>query len=220
MYPTTLFTPRLELRLADLTDSTQVADLIRTYNDPYIGPWGFYAVGMHSLHDLQEKFRKHGPKPALCTRLEPGTPLPSIIHLAYLRTTGEYIGLLGLSFRNEMPYPDMGYAFLEPFNGKGYASETGREVLRFWREDIGVRDIYVGTFDDNVRSQECARRIGFVDAGPFFLDLGGEQRKRGHALMLPHMTWPKDGVSIKPNVGHAEDRSDTGAGSTGVASAS
>ena len=193
MYPTTLTTPRLELRFADVDNPINVDDVVRTYNNPFTGPWGFYAVGMHSRQDLEKKFRIHAPNPALCTRLAPGTPLPSLMHLIYLRATGEYIGLVGVSFRQTNPYPDLGYALLEPFNGKGYASEAGGEVLRFWREDIGVQDIIVVTDDENVRSRECARRIGFVDAGPMIIGSDGDRPFHAHALMLPHMTWPKDG---------------------------
>ena len=40
------------------------------------------------------------------------------------------IGMCGLLKRPELDYPDLGYAFLPEFCGKGYAKETAEAVLK------------------------------------------------------------------------------------------
>ena len=78
---------------------------------------------------------------------------------------GDFIGVVGISFRPDMPYPDLGWILLEPYQGYGYATEAAGEALRFWRDVVGVKEICAMTPEDNLKSQRCAERVGFVRAG-------------------------------------------------------
>ena len=142
-----------------------------------------------------------------------------LLHLVYLRDgqsnssangtsdgeqRGECIGMIGMTFRTEVPWPDFGYALFEQYNGKGYASEAGVKVLEWWKEEAGVKDIWAGTFDNNVASQKCARRCGLVDAGEVRIIFGnGEQEvRKARGFVLPGMEgqWPKGGLEIRSTV--------------------
>lgn len=115
-------------------------------------------------------------------------------------------------------YPDPGLAFLEPYWHRGYATEAGRAVVGFWRDEIGVREMFMGTMDNNVKSQRVAEKIGFVRAGGFDAVFGiGENQKRvsATAYVLPGMEWrdrDADGkrTAIYPTVSTEEELGEIG----------
>jgi RimJ/RimL family protein N-acetyltransferase len=51
-------------------------------------------------------------------------------------------------------------------------------VLKFWREEIGVKEIWAGAFPGNVRSRRVAEKLGFMEGGKFrVLMPGGEEKE-------------------------------------------
>lgn len=52
------------------------------------------------------------------------------INLVALKETGKPIGACGLLKREALDYPDLGYAFLPEFWGKGYAMEAADAILK------------------------------------------------------------------------------------------
>ena len=81
------------------------------------------------------------------------------------------MGLAGLVKRDVLPHVDVGYAFLEPFWGRGYAEEAARAVLGYARERLGLDVIVAITTPDNRASQRVLEKIGlrYVDT----IDLPG-----------------------------------------------
>jgi hypothetical protein len=134
-----------------------------------------------------------------------------MFHLVYLANSEHpdddsqdaLVGMIGMSFRSEVPWPDIGFGISLKYEGHGYASEAGREVLRFWQDQVGVREVCVCTLEDNVKSHRMAQRLGFMEGGPSNIVFGhppNEQLLHGKAFILPGMTWRND-WTIRPTVG-------------------
>jgi ribosomal-protein-alanine N-acetyltransferase len=82
-----------------------------------------------------------------------------------VKATGEPAGLAGLVKRDGLEHPDVGYAFLEPFWGRGYASEAAAASLAHGRETLGLPVIVAITTPANLGSIAVLKKIGMRDAG-------------------------------------------------------
>ena len=207
---TILHTERLKLRLADPSSQSDCQELLRIYTHPQEG--GGSASGIQTLADIQQKHKRHGPRADYCTL----APAPNgMFFLIYLPSHGTskqdagaaeetLVGKITMSFRPEMPYPDIGYAVLPAYEKNGYATEAGKAVIRFWQDVIGVKEMFLGTAPYNVKSQKTAERLGFVRAGTFDVLIGlppNEKRETGGlAYVLPGMQWI-DGKTMKLAIG-------------------
>lgn len=203
-----LKTTRLTLHMVDPANPHD-CDLLVDLYAKYFAAHGVRG-SMTTLKDIRRKHELMGARAEFCTLAPPPV---GIIHLIYLNDNdqqddgsnepGTLAGHIVLSTRREMPCPDLGYALLKDFEGKGYAFEAARTVLDFWRKIIGVREIFVGTKDDNVRSQKLAERLGFVKAGGFTVATGrppNETRESATAFVLPGMEW-REGYVLRPDLG-------------------
>lgn len=82
-----------------------------------------------------------------------------------VKATGETAGLAGLVRRDGLEHPDVGYAFLERFWGRGYASEAAAAALAYGREALGLPVIVAITTPANLGSIAVLKKIGMRDAG-------------------------------------------------------
>jgi [ribosomal protein S5]-alanine N-acetyltransferase len=73
---------------------------------------------------------------------------------------GVPVGLCGLVQRDSLPGVDIGYAFLPPFRGKGYAFEAAAGVVRHAREVLGLPRLYAITSTDNAVSMRVLEKLG------------------------------------------------------------
>lgn len=198
----TVTTSRLMLKMIDPDNTSECHQLMSLYDNHLSGA---------KANDRDERWirRKHevmGPNAQFCT-LAP--PPKGIYFLIYLLppTDGQErmkrddpIGHLTMNFRPEMPCPDLGYALLPAFQGQGIATEACRGSLKFWQETIGVKEVFIGTDEENVKSQKVAERLGFVKAGGFDVATGlppDEKIERCMSFVLPGMTWP-EGLVMRP----------------------
>jgi [ribosomal protein S5]-alanine N-acetyltransferase len=81
------------------------------------------------------------------------------------KADGAPVGTCGLIKRDGLEYPDVGYAFLEPFWGRGYASEAAAACLAYGREVLGLTTIVAITSPQNLASSAVLKKIGLRDAG-------------------------------------------------------
>lgn len=188
-----LHTPRLFLRSFDHNILSDYDNLIAVYSSSlaieYNGDQGY-----RTHTDVIEKEAAGSVDPALCEGGEISCP-KWCTFLVFLKTSGQFIGIISMMHRRPM-IPDLGYNFIKEFTNQGYGTEAAKEVLRFWREDIGLREIWIGTFPTNTRSQRIAEKLGFVPGGIVtgrFPPSSSVGITEVTAFVLPHMDpFPKE----------------------------
>ncbi len=91
-----------------------------------------------------------------------------------LKAGGAPAGLCGFVKRDGLAHPDIGYAFLEPFWGQGYASEAAAACMDHGRGVLGLTTIVAITSPANLGSIRVLNKIGLRDAGVVRLPNSGE----------------------------------------------
>ena len=77
-----------------------------------------------------------------------------------LKDSQTSIGMCGLLKREELPAPDIGFAFLPDFWNKGYAFEATAEVMKDARERLKLDRILAVVNPDNYASMKVLERLG------------------------------------------------------------
>jgi RimJ/RimL family protein N-acetyltransferase len=89
-----------------------------------------------------------------------------------LQAGGEFIGFIGLSVpKRALPFTpcvEIGYRLDQRHWGRGYATEGGREALRFGFGVLALEEIMSFTAKLNRPSQAVMQRLGLHDAGADF----------------------------------------------------
>lgn len=91
------------------------------------------------------------------------------LNLVQLKGAEAPIGMCGLLKRAELDLPDLGYAFLPEFSGKGYAKEAAEAVLNAEMAAYAVDTVLAVTLPDNLKSIRLLERLGFQLQGPIDL---------------------------------------------------
>ncbi|GAA0784764.1 N-acetyltransferase [Roseibium denhamense] len=86
-----------------------------------------------------------------------------------LKETGDPVGVCGLVFRKELEHPDLGYALLEKYRGRGFAREAATAVLEFAGKVLKLRTLCAITAPDNAASSNVLKKIGFEADGQLHL---------------------------------------------------
>ena len=92
-----------------------------------------------------------------------------------LRESRTPIGMCGLLKREELPDPDIGFAFMPDFWSKGFGFEAASAVLRDARERLGIERVLAITSLDNEASIKLLERLGFKSERVTKLSADGEQ---------------------------------------------
>ena len=95
--------------------------------------------------------------------------------LVELRDSHTPIGMCGLLKREELPDPDIGFALLADFWGKGFAFEAARAVLQDADDRLNLQRILAITSLDNETSINLLQRLGFSFEKVVKLTPDGEQ---------------------------------------------
>ncbi len=172
-------TERLILRRWAETDAE---DLYRYAKDPEVG----YPAGWKA-HRNEEESRwiirnvLNGPECyALCLK-ETGKPVGSIE--------------LKLNGSTDMTEKDdeceLGYWLGKPYWGQGIMPEAVREILRYGFEDLGMKRIWAGYYDGNLKSKRVQEKCGFsfqwTTEGLELPQLG--EIRTGHVMCLKKEEW-------------------------------
>lgn len=70
------------------------------------------------------------------------------------------IGMCGIIARPNLEKPDIGFAFLPEYNGKGYAYEMAAATLDYAREELNIQVLYAITLAENKNSIRLLEKIG------------------------------------------------------------
>lgn len=90
------------------------------------------------------------------------------------KASGAAVGMSGLVRREGLDGPDIGYAFLPAYRGKGYALESARAVLDVSRNKYALPRLLAITDPENERSHDLLLRLGFRQDGMVKLGEGAE----------------------------------------------
>ncbi len=143
-----LETDRLEIIHLQFDDAPFILELVNSEGWlRFIGD-----RNIHSIHDA-ENYLKTGP---LKSYKEFGFGLFRVA----LKDSNTAIGINGILKRPELEYPDLGFAFLAEFEGKGYAFESSQAILN-WAKLAGLKELLAITNPENIRSQNLLTKLGF-----------------------------------------------------------
>lgn len=107
-------------------------------------------------------------------------PLESYLRLGYglylveLVADGTPIGMCGLMRKPWLNAPDLAYAFLSEYGGRGYALEAARAVLDHARVTLKLDHVVAVVQPDNVRSIRLLEKLRFTSEGTVTDPAGAE----------------------------------------------
>ncbi|MEO7524323.1 MAG: GNAT family N-acetyltransferase [Ferruginibacter sp.] len=74
---------------------------------------------------------------------------------------GTPIGMCGIIKRDNLENPDIGFALLPQYTGKGFAFEIACATLAYARNELNLTSIFAITSPGNRRSIQLLERLGF-----------------------------------------------------------
>jgi RimJ/RimL family protein N-acetyltransferase len=144
-----LETERLVLREFTLDDTSFIIELL---NSP---GWIKY-IGDRNIKTKENAlaYLQNGP---LKSYQDNGFGL-SMVEIKDDRTA---IGMCGIIKRDTLNNPDIGFAFLPAYNGRGYALEMASATLDFAKKTLGMPVISAITLPGNANSIRLLEKLGF-----------------------------------------------------------
>ncbi|TFF30380.1 GNAT family N-acetyltransferase [Mucilaginibacter psychrotolerans] len=150
-----LQTERLGLRQLSTADAPFILQLLNT-------PGWLKFIGDKKVYTLTdaEKYLIDGP---IKSYHDNGFGL----YLVADKDTGEPIGMCGIIKRDTLDCPDIGYALMPEYIGKGYAYEIAAAVLQYAQRDLQLSALCAITLPINIPSKNLLEKLGFKSQGPF-----------------------------------------------------
>lgn len=68
--------------------------------------------------------------------------------------------------RDQLAYPDLGFAFLPEFQGKGYAFEASKALINWASKNLKSNYVLAITSQTNQRSIKLLDKLGFEEIHP------------------------------------------------------
>ncbi|CAN5506912.1 GNAT family N-acetyltransferase [soil metagenome] len=78
------------------------------------------------------------------------------------RVSASKVGLCGFVKRDNFDHPDIGFAFLPEFEGRGYGFESTAAVMEYGRDTLGFSTVLAITSQDNDASGKLLGKLGFM----------------------------------------------------------
>lgn len=157
-----LETERLRIRWLDAGDAPFILELL---NDP---DW-LRHIGDRGVRDLIDArtYIFEGPV-AMYHRHGCG------LYAVDLKESAATIGLCGVLRRDMLDSPDIGFAFLPEYRGRGFAHESSVAVLGHARSVMGMQRIVAVVSPGNTASMKLLEKLGFGFERTIRLEEGGE----------------------------------------------
>jgi [ribosomal protein S5]-alanine N-acetyltransferase len=144
-----LSTARLKLRHLTLDDAAFMLELLN--EKPFRENIG--DRGVRSITDAKTYLAKG----AIASYQDFGFGLYAVEQ----KDSAEPIGICGLSKRESLDHPDLGFALLQKFHGQGYAQESAEAVMHYARNTLNLRRIEAITKPQNRASILLLEKLGF-----------------------------------------------------------
>ena len=82
------------------------------------------------------------------------------LYLIGLLETGDPIGMCGILKRDSLKHPDLGFAFLPEYMGKGFAYEAANAVVLYAKEQLRIKTLLAITMPENAASIKLLEKVG------------------------------------------------------------
>jgi len=82
------------------------------------------------------------------------------LFLVALKENNRLIGMSGFVKRDYLSHPDIGFAMLPEYEGKGYSYEAAKAVMDYGQNILKASKIYAITDEGNIKSQNLLKKIG------------------------------------------------------------
>jgi ribosomal-protein-alanine N-acetyltransferase len=82
-----------------------------------------------------------------------------------LLSDGRQIGGIGMRIEEQHRHAELGYWLGVPYWGQGYATEAGREMIRYGFEELDLHRIFATHFAHNPASGNILRKLGMRHEG-------------------------------------------------------
>lgn len=150
-----LETERLRLREFTLDDSLFIIDLMNS-------PGWLKFIGDRNVRTIEQakKYLENGP---IRSYRENGFGLSMVER----KEDGVPVGMCGILRRDTLETPDIGFAFLPTFSGKGYAFEIASAVMAYAESNLGLARMSAITVRENDRSISLLEKLGMMYRSKF-----------------------------------------------------
>ena len=81
------------------------------------------------------------------------------------RDNGDFVGWFALKYLPGTAAVELGYRLRHAAWGRGYATEGGRELVRYGFDDLGLHRVEANVMPRNAASRKLLRRLGFIEEG-------------------------------------------------------
>lgn len=78
------------------------------------------------------------------------------------KESGRSVGRAGLQMRDGFEEPELGFAVLKEYRGRGYAKEACRAVLHYAAEELELKRVRAVADRENIKSQRLCEKLGFA----------------------------------------------------------
>jgi len=92
-----------------------------------------------------------------------------------LKECGTTIGTVGLYRRENLDHPDIGFAFLESYAGKGYGFEATSALIRYVKNHFEITTILGFTMRENQASIALLQKLGLQEIGVYLFEREAEE---------------------------------------------
>lgn len=143
-------TERLIIRHLEVTDAAFALELVNT-------PGWLQNIGDRNVHNLEQakQYLLNGPIKSYQVN-------GFGIWLLELKEEQTRVGMCGIIKRDGLDLPDLGYALLPTYQGKGYVTEAATAVLKYTKEVLQIPQILAITNLDNLPSIKVLEKQGFI----------------------------------------------------------
>lgn len=164
-------TDRLIIRPIEISDAAFVLELMNTPKwIEFIGDRNVYTIEEAEQYIKEKAFpqlKKHGHTNNVIIR----------------KSDQIKLGTCGLYHREDRHDPDIGFAYLPHFEGKGYAYEAANRIMIAGKKEYGLKELSAYTLEHNLASRKLLERLGFNLKGLGTLPNSEEELLHYHRIL-------------------------------------